>query len=125
MDARSHAGSPGGEKRRIGIVTGELGARVLEPLVPALAERAGADVRLVTVPNAFFGGNIGVTGLLTGTDVAAALAGQPDGDRYLLPDVVLSRGRFLDGETVAVLPRAVEVVATDGTALVGAISRSR
>jgi hypothetical protein len=36
---------------------------------------------------------------------------------------VLSRGRFLDGETVAVLPRAVEVVATDGAALVHAVSR--
>jgi len=111
------------EARPIGIVTGELGARVLEPLVPALGERAGVAVRLVRVPNAFFGGNIGVTGLLAGADVAAALAAQPDGDRYLLPDVVLSRGRFLDGETVAVLPRAVEVVATDGAALVHAVSR--
>ena len=60
--------------------------------------------------------------LLTGADVAAALAGQPDGDRYLLPDVVLSRGTFLDGETVAVLPRPVEIVATDGAALVRAIT---
>ncbi len=59
-----------------------------------------------------------MTGLLTGADVAAALAAEPDGDRYLLPDVVLSRGRFLDGETLAVLPRPVEVVATDGAALV-------
>jgi NifB/MoaA-like Fe-S oxidoreductase len=119
----SHAGSQGSGKRGIGIVTGELGARVLEPLVPALAERAGTDVRLIAVPNAFFGGNIGVTGLLTGTDVAAALADEPDGDRYLLPDVVLSRGCFLDGETVAALPRAVEVVTTDGTALVRAMER--
>ncbi len=118
------ASSPGmATKRGIAIITGELGARVLEPLVPALGERAGGAVRLVPVPNAFFGGNIGVTGLLAGTDVAAALAHEPDGDRYLLPDVVLSRGRFLDGETVAILPRAVEVVATDGAALVRAISR--
>ena len=75
-------------------------------------------MRLVPVAEPFFGGNIGVTGLLTGADVAAALAGQPAGDRYLLPDVVLSRGKFLDGETVAVLPRPVEIVATDGAALV-------
>ena len=47
----------------------------------------------------------------------------PDADRYLLPDVVLSRGRFLDGETVAVLPRRVEIVATDGAALVRAVTR--
>ena len=62
-----------------------------------------------------------MTGLLTGVDVATALADQPDGDRYLIPDVVLSRGRFLDGETLAVLPRAVEVIGTDGAALVRAL----
>jgi putative radical SAM enzyme (TIGR03279 family) len=111
------------QPRAIGIVTGELGARVLAPLLPALGERAGREVRLVPVANRFFGGNIGVTGLLAGADVAAVLATQPDGDRYLLPDVVLSRGAFLDGATVAVLPRAVEVVETDGAALVRAVSR--
>ena len=114
-------GATSGE-RGIGIVTGELGARVLAPLVPALGARAGTEVRLVPVANSFFGGNIGVTGLLTGADVASALAAEPEGDRYLLPDVVLSRGRFLDGETVAVLPRPVEIVATDGAALVRAVS---
>ena len=36
------------------------------------------------------------------------------GERYLLPDVVLSNGRFLDGTTPDDLPRPVEVVATDG-----------
>src|SRR5262249_40634990 len=118
----SHASSREREKR-IGIITGELGARVLAPLVPALEQRAGTDVRLVPIANKFFGGNIGVTGLLTGTDVAKALAAEPEGDRYLLPDVVLSRGRFLDGETVAVLPRPVEIVATDGAALVRAVAR--
>ncbi len=114
---------PADRRRPIGIVTGELGARVLAPLVSELGDRAGVEVRLVPVANRFFGGNIGVTGLLTGTDVAAELAGQPAGHRYLLPDVVLSRGKFLDGETVAALPRRVEIVATDGAALVRAITR--
>jgi putative radical SAM enzyme (TIGR03279 family) len=102
------------------IVTGELGAAVLEPLLDELPGR----VRLLPVKNAFFGGNIGVTGLMTGEDVAAALAGQSEHDRYLLPDVVLSRGRFLDGTTAADLPRVVEIVPTDGAALVHALRRS-
>jgi putative radical SAM enzyme (TIGR03279 family) len=102
------------------IVTGEMGAAVLEPL---LAELPGA-VRLLPVKNAFFGGNIGVTGLLTGEDITAALDGQPEHARFLLPDVVLSRGRFLDGTTVEALPRPVEVVATDGASLVKALRRS-
>jgi hypothetical protein len=39
----------------------------------------------------------------------------------LLPDVALGRDRFLDGATLADLPRPVEVVATNGTALVAAL----
>ena len=39
------------------------------------------------------------------------------GHRYLLPDVCLSEGRFLDGTTIDELPRPVEVVATDGISL--------
>jgi NifB/MoaA-like Fe-S oxidoreductase len=100
------------------IITGEFGAEVLTPLLPLLP----GSVRLLPVANAFFGGNIGVTGLLTGADVATALADEPDGDRYLLPDVVLSRGRFLDGTSVADLPRTVEIIPTDGAALVRALA---
>jgi hypothetical protein len=43
------------------------------------------------------------------------------GDRVLLPDVVLSNDRFLDGSSVEDLPRAVEVVGTDGASLVAAL----
>ena len=96
------------------VVTGTYGAMVLGPLL----ERAGlADVRVVTVANDFFGGNIGVAGLLTGTDLARVLATEPEGHRYLLPDACLSEGRFLDGLTLADLPRPVEVVPTDGRSL--------
>jgi NifB/MoaA-like Fe-S oxidoreductase len=78
-------------------------------------------VRLVVVPNHFFGGNIAVTGLLTGRDVSDALAAEPPGDRYLVPDVVLSRDRFLDGTAVADLPRAVGRHDLDGASLVAAL----
>ncbi len=97
----------------VAILTGEYGAAVLEPLL-------GNDqphVRLVPVHNAFFGGNIAVTGLMTGADIARVLHDQPHGQRYLLPDVCLSEGRFLDGMTVAELPRPVEVIASDGYSL--------
>jgi putative radical SAM enzyme (TIGR03279 family) len=104
------------------IITGELGASVLDPLVPELASFAGVDVQTLPVSNEFFGGNIGVTGLLTGSDVDGALRHAPVGRRYLVPDVVLSRGRFLDGTTVTQLPRLVEVVPTDGAALVAALA---
>ncbi|HEV2809452.1 MAG TPA: DUF512 domain-containing protein [Acidimicrobiales bacterium] len=100
--------------RPVAILTGTYGAQVLAPLVGALGHD---DLRVIPVENRFFGGNIGVTGLLVGEDLARVLAGEPDGHRYLLPDVCLSGGRFLDDTTPEDLPRAVEVVATDGLAL--------
>ncbi len=98
----------------IAILTGEYGARVLGPLVGSLGRD---DIRLVPVANHFFGGNIGVSGLLTGSDLVEVLKGQPVGHRYLLPDACLSEGRFLDDLAVGDLPRAVEVVPTDGLSL--------
>jgi len=98
----------------IAILTGEYGALVLGPLIDSLGRN---DIRLVPVPNKFFGGNIGVSGLLTGTDLTTVLADQPEGHRYLLPDSCLSEGRFLDDLTLADLPRSVEVVPTDGQSL--------
>ena len=106
--------APHGARRPVAILTGEYGALVLAPLVESLGR---ADIRLVPVANQFFGGNIGVSGLLTGTDLTAVLEGQPEGHRYLLPDSCLSEGRFLDDLTVDDLPRAVEVVPTDGLSL--------
>jgi putative radical SAM enzyme (TIGR03279 family) len=103
------------------VLTGEYGARVLAPLADDLASAAGARVEVKPVANRFFGGNIAVTGLLTGPDVARALDGVDPGARVLLPDVVLSNGRFLDDSTPADLPRPVEVVATDGASLVRAL----
>jgi putative radical SAM enzyme (TIGR03279 family) len=116
------AGPPASTSTRsVAIITGEYGQRALTPLLPLLGDVAGAPVRLLAVPNRFFGGNIAVTGLLTGGDVRDALAAEPLGDRYLVPDVVLSRDRFLDGTTVADLPRPVEIVPTDGASLVAAL----
>lgn len=107
-----------GSRSPVGIITGHYGASVLAPLL----ERLGADhARLLPVDNQFFGGNIAVTGLVVGDDVARVLSTAPEGDRYLLPDVCLSNGVFLDGQRVDDLPRQVEVVRTNGAALRAAL----
>jgi putative radical SAM enzyme (TIGR03279 family) len=103
----------------VAILTGEYGARVLQPIIDRFDRE---DVRVIAVRNEFFGGNIGVTGLLVGEDLERVLATEPTGHRYLLPDVCLSSGRFLDGTTPAELSRPVEIVATDGHALRAALS---
>jgi putative radical SAM enzyme (TIGR03279 family) len=101
------------------VVTGTYGAALLAPLV----EPRGA--RVLPVANSFFGGNIAVAGLLAGEDVAAALAQEPHGRRYLLPDVCLSGGRFLDGLGIGDLPRAVEIIPADGASLRRALLQDR
>ncbi len=111
------AGSPEpgqGRGAPVAVLTGEYGAQVLRPLVDSLAR---TDVRVVSVENRFFGGNIGVAGLLTGSDLIRVLEDAPAGHRYLLPDACLSEGRFLDDLTLTDLPRHVEVVPADGLSL--------
>jgi putative radical SAM enzyme (TIGR03279 family) len=112
------AGAGATATRNVAILTGAYGARVLAPLVAGLGRD---DVRIVPVENRFFGGNIGVAGLLVGEDLARALADEPEGDRFLLPDVSLTQGRFLDGVSPDELPRPVEIVPTDGVALRAAL----
>jgi putative radical SAM enzyme (TIGR03279 family) len=124
---RQHAGSaastltdarPRADARPVTVLTGTYGARILRPL---LAGHPRHDLSVAEVANDFFGGNIGVAGLLTGEDLARVLAASPPGTRYLLPDACLNEGRFLDGLTLADLPRPVEVVPTDGTSLRAAL----
>ncbi|MHB9003875.1 MAG: DUF512 domain-containing protein [Coriobacteriia bacterium] len=77
------------------LVTGMLAATTLAGALQA-CEGVGR-VRVLAVPNRFFGGNVSVTGLLTGQDIARAIASDADGGRYLLPDIVLnSDGVTLD-----------------------------
>jgi putative radical SAM enzyme (TIGR03279 family) len=99
------------------VLTGSYGAEVIGPLLASVRP----DVEVLAVVNNYFGGNIGVAGLLTGGDLAIALDRAPLGRRYLLPDVCLSGGRFLDGTGPEDLPRAVEVVPADGAALRSAV----
>jgi putative radical SAM enzyme (TIGR03279 family) len=113
------AGSPA---RRATVVTGELYAPRLARLVAA-AVTAGA-VRVVGIPNDFFGRGIGVAGLLTGEDVRRHLAALDDlGEAVLVPAVALrdAEGVFLDDATPADLARdlgvPVRVVAPEARAL--------
>ena len=99
------------------ILTGAYGKAVLDPLVARVAP--GTEV--VAVDNGYFGGNISVAGLLTGEDLGRVLSALPHGRRYLIPDVCLSGGLFLDGSAPADLPRPVEIVPADGASLRAAL----
>lgn len=122
---RTAPGAPpaGGARRApVTILTGEYGARVIEPVLAELRAAAPTPVDVLAVPNRYFGGNVAVTGLITGADLTTVLADAPADRRYLLPDVCLSNGVFLDGGAPADLARPVEVVETTGAGLVEALS---
>lgn len=82
------------------IVTGMMAATTLAGALNAFD--AAGRIRLLVVPNRFFGGNVSVTGLLTGEDLVSAFECDRNGLRtptaYLLPDVVFNaEGLTLDG----------------------------
>jgi putative radical SAM enzyme (TIGR03279 family) len=98
------------------IVTGPYGATMFREL---LATNGFSEVSVVEVPNNHFGGNTGVAGLMTFADIQGALRAHGRENVYLLPDVCLNDGVFLDGATVGDLSKEfdIEVIATSGTAL--------
>jgi len=78
--------------------TGRSAQQEIEALARELKERCGITLRVYPVDNHFFGGEVTVTGLLTGADVVAQLRDRPLGEVLLVPEVVLREGEavFLD-----------------------------
>ncbi|HET6351193.1 MAG TPA: DUF512 domain-containing protein [Coriobacteriia bacterium] len=87
------------EAEAVTIITGIMAATTLAGALQAC--EAVGRVRLLAVPNRFFGGNVSVTGLLTGSDLSAAIASDGNAGIYLLPDIVLNAdGLTLDDMTL-------------------------
>ena len=118
---RSALGSQRSDEAPV-LITGAYGAMVLRDLLEQLGRE---DVEILAVENHFFGGNIGVTGLLTAADISEAIEARGLSGRFVLPDVCLNEGRFLDGPTIEDLPVAVEVIETSGLALRALLDSSR
>lgn len=107
---------------RLVVLSGEYGARVIGPLV----EEAGfGEVEVRAVTNKFFGGNTAVAGLLTFDDIKSSISADESDALFILPDVCLNDGRFLDGPTIEDLRKIVdvEVIPTDGRSLRDRLSR--
>jgi len=114
--------------RKLSIATGYLAYDFIKSLTDELMRRVHTlDVTVYRIKNDFFGENITVAGLITGTDLLKQLKGNDLGERLIIPSVMLrsERDMFLDSMTVGELSEklGVEIIASDtnGTSFVSDI----
>ena len=100
----------------VAVVTGSYGATVMRT---ALAQQKFDDVVVLEVQNQYFGGNTAVAGLMTFEDIHRVMSKDKGSHLYLLPDVCLNEGVFLDGGLLKDLQNQfdVEVLPTSGSSL--------
>ena len=95
----------------VSLLTGVSAFDELECFVRQLSLKTTVALELHGIRNDFFGGQVTVTGLLTGTDILAQLQGRDLGGALLIPDVVLREGEdvFLDDMTLEQLQQSLGV----------------
>ncbi|CAA9556328.1 MAG: hypothetical protein AVDCRST_MAG88-1141, partial [uncultured Thermomicrobiales bacterium] len=84
-------------------------APTMERVVAEFNALTGAALRVVTVPNRYFGPEIVVSGLLTGSDILAALRDDPGVGPILLPRVMFSRLNGLTLDDLSIEQLEVEL----------------
>ena len=115
--------------RTVSVATGEAAYSTLSMLAGRLTERCpGLRINVYAVKNEFFGGQVTVTGLLTGGDILRRLSGAELGEcLYLSRTTLRAEGDlFLDNTTPEELSEKlgvrVEFVDNDGGALFDALT---
>ena len=115
--------------RKISIATGEAAYPLIKELVTAVQQKfSGIECDVYQVKNEFFGGQINVSGLVTGGDIIKQLKNKNLGTHLLIPDSMLryENDRFLDDVTVDELSKELNVelvvVKNSGEDFVGAVT---
>ncbi len=110
-----HKASESRKEDRCGVCTVATG-RLAAPFIQKLADQFNLiypkiEIRVHPVTNHFFGPNITVSGLLTGTDIIAQLKDEDLGNSLLLPINVLRSGEdvLLDDVTISDIERTLQV----------------
>lgn len=118
-DDRSH---------KLSLATGVLASPVLASLLESIREKyPNIEPHLYTIRNDFFGNEITVAGLLTGTDIINQLKDQELGEYLILPDVLLRSGEevLLDDLTLKDIQNALQtkirIVQSDGKSFVDTV----
>jgi putative radical SAM enzyme (TIGR03279 family) len=79
-------------KTNFGIITSILGKKALNPLVEKLNNIQGLNIDIIPVKNDFFGHNVTVTGLLTGSDILHKLKSKETSlpDKIVIPAITVN-----------------------------------
>ena len=99
------------ELDKITIVTGSLFYDKLIQFSEQFSLQTGVNLQVVAIHNNFFGGDITVTGLITGQDLLQQLQNISLGDGLLIPDIVLKDGGqlFLDDINIEKIKDSLQV----------------
>lgn len=95
----------------ISLVTGQSGSPFIKLFLIELEKIKGIKAKLHVLANEFWGGNVTVTGLLTGSDLLSGLAQQKLGQVVFIPAVMLKKGTglFLDNISLKELASKLKV----------------
>lgn len=114
--------------RNISLATGVLAAPVLKQMADQLKLKfPNINIMIYTIINNYFGAQITVAGLLTGSDILSQLQGQPLGESLLIPEVLLRNGEtvLLDDVTVEDMEKSLQtkirIVQSDGKSFIDSI----
>jgi putative radical SAM enzyme (TIGR03279 family) len=100
-----------GRELTITLVTGKAALPVLEKLAETLRQVKGLFVNLIAADNYFFGKQVTVSGLLTGSDLIKALEKEEKGDLVFIANNLLRDGGdlFLDNLSVEEVEAVIKV----------------
>lgn len=106
--------------RKVYLLTGESALPVMTIISRRLNEINGLEVVVIPVKNSFFGGNVSVTGLLTGKDIIDCLGIDYRGENIIIPEVAFRDGNdvLLDDLSIADISRQTGAIfrTVDGSA---------
>lgn len=107
-------------------IVGNAVEQAFQPILTRLNQVQGLTVEMVAIASDYWGQEISVTGLITGQDIFAALAGKELGDAVLIPTVMLKHdeAKFLDDVPLDQLGDSlnIKMIPVDGvTGLIQAI----
>ena len=115
-------------RKKLTFVSGRIMRSTLPERIEKLCTKlTGLDADLNFIRNDYFGENVTVTGLITGTDIIAQLKDKELGDALILPSVMLRDDKFLDDISVSDVEKALGIrivpIPCDGAGAVDAIAQ--